>query len=55
VFCVAAKKPQGGLAVTGGLNLGGSLETMFNPITVVETAIEKGASSIRRRSAAGGH
>ena len=40
------KSIRGGLAVTGGLNLGGSLETIFNPIAVVETAIEKGASSI---------
>lgn len=37
---------KGGLAVTGGLNLGGSIETIFNPIAVVETAIEKGAASI---------
>lgn len=35
-----------GLAVSGGLNLGGSLETIFNPVVVVETAIEKGAASI---------
>jgi ATP-dependent Lon protease len=37
---------KGGFAVTGGLNLGGSIETIFNPIAVVETAIEKGAVSI---------
>jgi predicted ATP-dependent Lon-type protease len=35
-----------GLAVTGGLNLGGSIETIFNPVAVVEIAIEKGANSI---------
>ena len=40
------KSIKGGLAVTGGLNLGGSIETIFNPIAVVETAIEKGAASI---------
>lgn len=40
------KSIKGGLAVTGGLNLGGSIETLFNPIAVVETAIEKGAASI---------
>ena len=40
------KSIKGGLAVTGGLNLGGSLETIFNPIAVVEAAIEKGAASI---------
>jgi ATP-dependent Lon protease len=40
------KSIKGGLAVTGGLNLGGSIETIFNPIAVVETAVEKGAASI---------
>lgn len=40
------KNLKGGLAVTGGLNLGGSIETVFNPISVVEIAIEKGAASI---------
>lgn len=32
--------------MTGGLNLGGSIETIFNPVATVETAIEKGAASI---------
>ncbi len=40
------KSIKGGLAVTGGLNLGGSIETIFNPVAVVEVAIEKGAASI---------
>jgi ATP-dependent Lon protease len=40
------KSIKGGLAVTGGLNLGGSIETIFNPVAVVEIAIEKGAVSI---------
>jgi ATP-dependent Lon protease len=40
------KSLKGGLAVTGGLNLGGSIETIFNPVSVVEIAIEKGAASI---------
>ncbi len=40
------KSIKGGLAVAGGLNLGGSIETIFNPVAVVKTAIEKGASSI---------
>lgn len=40
------KSVKGGLAVTGGLNLGGSIETIFSPVIVVETAIEKGATSI---------
>jgi ATP-dependent Lon protease len=40
------KSIKGGLAVTGGLNLGGSLEPIFNPVAVVEVAAEKGAASI---------
>ena len=40
------KNLKGGLAVTGGLNLGGSIETVYNPVSVVEIAIEKGAASI---------
>jgi ATP-dependent Lon protease len=40
------KSVKGGLAITGGLNLGGSIEAIFNPVAVVEIAIEKGAASI---------
>ncbi len=40
------KSIKGGVAVTGGLNLGGSIETIFNPVALVEIAIEKGATSI---------
>ena len=40
------KSIKGGLAVTGGLNLGGSIETVFNPVAVAEIAVEKGAASI---------
>ena len=40
------KSIKGGFAVAGGLNLGGSIETIFNPVAVVEIAIEKGAASI---------
>lgn len=40
------KSIKGGLMVTGGLNLGGSIETIFNPVSAVEIAIEKGANSI---------
>jgi ATP-dependent Lon protease len=29
-----------------GLNLGGSIETILNPVAVVDVAIEKGAASI---------
>jgi ATP-dependent Lon protease len=37
---------KGGLAVVGGLNLGGSVETVHNPIDVVELAMEKGAAMV---------
>ena len=40
------KSLKGGLMVTGGLNLGGSIETIFNPVSAVEIAVEKGAQSI---------
>ena len=40
------KSLKGGLMVAGGLNLGGSIETIFNPVSAVEIAIEKGANSI---------
>src|ERR1035438_1107533 len=40
------KNLKGGLAVIGGLNLGGSIETVFNPVSVVEIAMEKGEASI---------
>ncbi len=47
-FCSALlNRPlKGGLAVIGGLNLGGSIETVHNPLDLVELAIEKGASSV---------
>lgn len=37
---------KGGLALAGGLNLGGSVETMHNPIDVVGVAMERGAASV---------
>ena len=40
------KNIKGGLVIVGGLNLGGSLEPIFNPVSVVEVAVEKGAGSI---------
>ena len=40
------KSLKGGMVITGGLNLGGSIETVFNPVSAVEIAIEKGAGSI---------
>ena len=38
------KSLRGGLAVVGGLNLGGSLDVLHNAIDVVELAVEKGAT-----------
>ncbi|HUB50437.1 MAG TPA: protease Lon-related BREX system protein BrxL [Acetobacteraceae bacterium] len=37
---------KGGLVVVGGLNLGGSVERIHNPIDVVELAREKGATAV---------
>jgi ATP-dependent Lon protease len=40
------KPLKGGLAIVGGINLGGSIEPIHNPIDVVELALEKGATTI---------
>lgn len=40
------KPLRGGLALVGGINLGGSIEPIHNPIDLVELALEKGASAI---------
>jgi len=37
------KSLKGGLLVVGGLNLGGSINPVFNAVSVVELAVEKGA------------
>jgi ATP-dependent Lon protease len=37
---------KGGLAVIGGLNLGGSIEIVPDPLDLVELAIEKGANAV---------
>ena len=34
------------MAVVGGINLGGSIEQVHNPIDVVELALEKGATNV---------
>jgi ATP-dependent Lon protease len=39
-----ARSLKGGLAIVGGLNLGGSVELVHNPIEVMELAMEKGAA-----------
>ena len=40
------KPLRGGLAVVGGLNLGGSVEPIHNPVDVVEHALSKGAVAV---------
>jgi ATP-dependent Lon protease len=41
------KKPvRGGLAVVGSMSLGGSISSVFNPVAVVELALEKGAEKV---------
>ena len=40
------KSLQGGLVVVGALNLGGSIDPLYNAIDVVELAVEKGAAEI---------
>jgi len=40
------KSIKGGLIVIGEINLGGSIEPIFNPVNLVEIAVEKGATSI---------
>ena len=40
------KSLKGGVIVVGGLNLGGSIDPVYNAVSVVEIAIEKGASTV---------
>lgn len=40
------KSVKGGIIVVGELNLGGSIEIVHNPVSIVELAIEKGASRL---------
>lgn len=40
------KSIKGGLIVVGGLNLGGSIEPVYNAVSVVEAAADKGAKTI---------
>jgi len=37
---------KGALAIVGGLNLGGSVELVHNPIELMELAMEKGAGMV---------
>jgi len=40
------KSVRGGLIIVGEINLGGSIEPVHNPVSIVEIAVEKGASAI---------
>ena len=40
------KHLRGGLVIVGGLNLGGSLETLHHAVGLVEHAVEKGATAV---------
>jgi len=37
---------EGGLVVVGGLNLGGSIKPIYNAVSVIELAADKGAEKI---------
>ena len=37
---------KAGMVVAGEISLGGSIETLYNPVAMVENAVEKGASTI---------
>jgi len=40
------KSIKGGLVIVGQLNLGGSLDTIYNAVNLAELAVEKGASTL---------
>jgi ATP-dependent Lon protease len=40
------KSLKGGLIVVGGLNLGGAVDPVYNAVSVVELAVEKGAATV---------
>ena len=37
---------RGGLIIVGGLNLGGSIEPVYNAVSIAELAVEKGATAL---------
>jgi ATP-dependent Lon protease len=40
------KSLKGGLVTVGSLNLGGTIDPVYNPVSLVELAVEKGANTI---------
>ncbi len=47
-FCTSLlkKSMRGGLIIVGEINLGGSIESIHNPVTIAEIAVEKGATAL---------
>lgn len=43
---ILTRNIRGGLIVVGGVNLGGSIEPIYNAVSIVELAVEKGASRV---------
>jgi ATP-dependent Lon protease len=43
---ILEKNIRGGLVIVGQLNLGGSLDTVFNAVNLAELAVEKGATTL---------
>lgn len=43
---ILKKSIRGGLVIIGEINLGGSIEPVYNPVTIAEIAVEKGASTL---------
>ena len=41
---ILKKSVKGGLVIIGEVNLGGSIEPVYNPVNIVEIAVEKGAT-----------
>jgi len=43
---VLEKSTKGGLVIVGQLNLGGSLDIVYNAVNLAEIAVEKGATTL---------
>lgn len=44
--CLLQKSVKGGLIIAGNLNLGGSIDDLYNAVDLAELAVEKGAESL---------
>ena len=43
---ILEKNNKGGLVIVGQLNLGGSIDLVYNAVNLAELAVEKGASTL---------